>query len=306
MKLARIGLMAGATALASIAAGGLLAPASATPYTTVCASGCDYSTIQGAVDAASDGDFIAVSGPLTVSGTTTINKDVTVAGVPRAKVTQTADAITFRITGTGATLSNLEITSQAAVADEFVQVGANDVSLLGNTIHGPEQAGPMSGWVTNRGLVTQPSISGFTAIGNTIYSVRSGSYLNDNGTGTISYNTVYDTKGDFLIADANFAFTGNRPGDLSKRSEWSFVIFPGTDPSRYTDLAALSAANNHLSAWDQRVDGAKKVIVAPLATDDCKNSGWQKMQPAFRNQGLCVASVNAYDDHRGGDSRFEN
>ena len=32
------------------------------------------------------------------------------------------------------------------------------------------------------------------------------------GRGTIAGNTVYDTKGDFLIDNANFTFRGNRSG----------------------------------------------------------------------------------------------
>lgn len=294
MKLARAGLLTGVTA-ATIAVGGLVSPASATELTTVCATGCDYSTIQGAVDAAANGDIIVVKGPLTVAGQTTIDKDVTVLGSWHAKVTQTADAVTFLITADGASLGNLEITSDTPKAAEFVQVGADDVTLWGNRIHGPAQPLPMSSWVTNRGFVTQGAITGFKAFGNTIYSVRSGSYLNPNGSGTIAYNTMYDTKGDFLIDNANVRFTGNRAGDPRKPSEWSFVIFPGTDASRYTDLAALSAANNHMSAWDQRTG---EQIVAPQTADDCKDGGWKDMKPAFRNQGQCVASVNGGGHHR--------
>src|SRR4051812_7173629 len=80
MKLARAGLLAGGTTVTTFALAGLFVPASAAESATVCATGCDYTTVQDAVDAASNGDVITVRGPLTVSGTTTINKDVTVTG----------------------------------------------------------------------------------------------------------------------------------------------------------------------------------------------------------------------------------
>src|SRR4051812_39523647 len=89
MKLARAGLLAGGTTVTTFALAGLFVPASAAESATVCATGCDYTTIHAAVDAATDGDVVTVSGPLTVAGTTTINKDVTVTGAPGAKVTQT-------------------------------------------------------------------------------------------------------------------------------------------------------------------------------------------------------------------------
>jgi parallel beta-helix repeat protein len=147
----------------------------------------------------------------------------------------------------------------------------------------------MSSWVTNRGFVTQGSITGFTATGNTIHSVRSGAYLNGNGTGTIADNTVYDTKGDFLVADADFTFTGNRSGDPAQPSEWGFVIFATTDSSRYTDVAALGSANNQMTVWDQR---SGETYVVPLSAADCKGGAWKNRNPEFENQGQCMRFLN--------------
>jgi hypothetical protein len=289
MKLTRVALAATIMTTGTLAAGGLAAPATAAQTASVCSADCDFSTIQDAVDAAADGDTIRVTGPLSVAGTTTINKDVTVTGGPGAVVTQTADAITFLLNADGATLSHLTITSDTPKAREFVQIGADDVTLAGNTIFGPEQTLPMSGWVGNRGFVTQGSISGLSVTGNTIYSLRSGAYLNPNGTGTIAGNTFYDTKGDFLIDNANFSFRDNRSGDPSQPSEWGFVIFGGTAGARYAEVSALSTANNHMTVWDQRT-GEKYVV--PVAAADCKDSGWKNRNPEFRNQGQCVKFVN--------------
>ncbi|MGY1703525.1 right-handed parallel beta-helix repeat-containing protein [Geodermatophilus sp. SYSU D00697] len=289
-KRARAALLTAGLTAGVVALGGVVSPAGAAEPTTVCATGCDHTTIQAAVNAAEAGDHITVSGHLTVSGTTTINKDVTVTGLDGATVTQTATAITFLINGAGATLSDLTITSDKPYAREFVQIGANDVTLDGNTIYGPEQTTPMDKWVSNRGFVTQGSITGFSATGNTIHSMRSGAYLNPRSGGTISDNTLYDTKGDFLIDNADFTFVGNRPGDLTARSEWTFVVFPTTDPALYTDLAALSQANHGMTVVDQRTGES---YVVPLTADDCKDGGYKDLDPGFRNQGQCVKSVTA-------------
>lgn len=291
MKHPRPASLAIALTAGTLALGGLATPALAADAdpSTVCAEGCDYETIQAAVDAAAAGDVIEVTGDLTVAGTTTIDEDVTVTGAPGVTVTQTATAITFLITGDGATLSGLTITSDTPKAREFVQIGADDVTLADTTIYGPDQALPMSGWVGNRGFVTQGGIEGLTVAGNTFHSMRSGAYLNPNGTGEITGNTLYNTKGDFLIDNAAFTFTDNRAGDPNQRSEWGFVVFEGTAKDRYPSMAKLSAANNGMSAWDQRT-GTK--FVAPLVADDCKDGGWKKLDPGFKNQGQCIKFVN--------------
>jgi hypothetical protein len=261
--------------------------ASAASLHSVCETGCEYSTLQSAIDASNAGDTIEVRGDLLVVGTTTVNKDVTISGAPGVTLTQTVRAVTVQMSATGSTLTGLTITSDQPYAAEFVQVGANDVTVSNNTIHGPGQALPMSSWVANRAVVTQGGINGLNLTDNTIHSLRSGAYLNPNGSGTIDGNTLYNTKGDFLIDNANFTFQDNQPGNTGQRSEWGFVIFANTSPDRYPSLTALSAANNYMTAWDQRT-GEK--FVAPQSPDDCKNGGWKTFtNPAFTNQGLCIA-----------------
>ena len=274
---------------AGFAGAGIAAPAaSAAALHSVCAEGCSFTSLQSAVDASQPGDTIRVEGDLAVSGTTTVNKAVTLTGTSGATLTQTSNAITILMAAAGSSLTGLTITSDVPYAREFVQVGAADVTISGNTIHGPAQALPMSGWTGNRAVVTQGSITNLTLSGNTFHSLRSGAYLNPNGSGLIEGNTVYNTKGDFLIDNANFTFTGNQRGDASKPSEWGFVVFANTSADRYPSMTALSSANNGMSAWDQRT-GEK--AVAPLTAGDCKDGGWKTFSPAFSNQGQCVKST---------------
>ena len=293
MKHPRAARLAIALSVGTVGLGGLATPALADEGSvhTVCAPAgtCDFDTIQEAVTGASAGDTIEVTSDLTVAGTTTINKGVTVTGAPGATVTQTKSAITFMISGDDATLSDLTITSDVPYVAEFVQIGADDVTLSGNTIFGPAQALPMSGWVGNRGFVTQGGISGLEVTDNTLHSMRSGAYLNPNGTGEINGNTLSNTKGDFLIDNADFTFTGNRAGNPGKPSEWGFVVFANTAADRYPSMVELSSDNNDMSAWDQR-SGEK--VVRPVAAADCKDKGWKDFQPEFKNQGQCIKFVN--------------
>jgi hypothetical protein len=275
---------------ASLATAAFAAPAASAATTLpVCNAGCTYSSLQSAVDAAQPGDTIQVQGDLTVAGTTRVDEDVTIAGTAGATVTQTADAITFLMAASGSSLSGLTVTSDKPYPKEFVQIGADGVTVEGSTIYGPAQAGPMSGWVGNRGVVTQGGVTGLSVTGNTFHSLRSGAYLNPDGSGTIAGNTVYNTKGDFLIHNANFTFEDNRRGPAAQPSEWGFVVFAATAPERYPSMAALSAANNNMTAWDQR-DGEK--VVTPQTAGNCRNDGWWTYTtPAFDNQGQCIKFV---------------
>ncbi len=274
---------------AGFAGAGFAAPtASAAALHSVCAEGCSYASVQSAVDASQPGDTIQVQGALTVSGTTTVNKDVTITGATGASLTQTSNSITVLMAAAGSSLTGLTITSDVPYPKEFIQIGAADVSVSGNTIYGPSQPLPMSSWTGNRAIVTQGGITGLALSGNTFHSLRSGAYLNPNGSGLIEGNTVYNTKGDFLIDNADFTFEANRPG--AQPSEWGFVVFANTSADRYPSMAALSADNNHMSAWDQR-SGEK--VVAPRSASDCKAGGWMSFTPAFKNQGQCVKFTNA-------------
>jgi hypothetical protein len=279
----------GLAALAVVAVPLVAPTAQAAETRTVCTSGCDFTTISAAVTAAVAGDTIQVVGALSTTGTTNINKAVTVTGASGASVTQTSSAITFLLSAAGSSLTNLTITSNAPYAREFVQVGASNVSVTGNTIYGPAQPLPMSGWVGNRGLVTQGGISGLTFSNNTLHSMRSGAYLNPNGTGTISNNTLYNTKGDFLIDNSGFTFNGNKAGDSTKPSEWSFVIFAGTNAALYTDIKALSRANNYMTVWDQRDN---ETYVGPAFND------LRALMQSYVNAGRLSAKVFASLDDR--------
>lgn len=69
----RYGIVAGLTLALGLAA----APAQAAETHTVCAAGCEFTTMAAAVAAAAPGDTVLVTEDLTVSATTSVNKNVT-------------------------------------------------------------------------------------------------------------------------------------------------------------------------------------------------------------------------------------
>ncbi len=305
MTIARA-LLAGAVVSAAVVVG-LPSVATAAEPITVCSSDCDYATIAAAVAAASAGDTVLITEDMSVSGKTTIGKAVTITAADGVVVTQTgANARIFEVppAGSGATIAGLELTSATLVKGEFIGInGADDVTIESNTIFGPEQQGPMSGWVTNRAW-TNNNVSGLTVTGNTFHTLRTGGYV-DGGSGVLSDNVIYNTKGDYLLGEqADFEITGNSAGPAGLASEWGIVIF-AVNETPY-DVQELGRANNCLTIWDQATgetfgaqnghgdcDGDGVTDTAPPAgKDECKKGGWATFNnPTFRNQGQCVSSV---------------
>ena len=99
-------------------------------------------------------------------------------GEPGAELILQAEIIPLLITGSGATVQGLTMTSDIPYAREFIQIGAPNVSLIGNTIYGPEQPPPMSDWTVNRAVVSQVNTAEVLLEGNTFYSLRTGMYIN--------------------------------------------------------------------------------------------------------------------------------
>ena len=294
----RYGIVAGLTLTLGLTA----APAQAAETHTVCAAGCDYTTMGAAVAAAAPGDTVLVTEDLTVSASTVVNKDITITGADDVTITRTGTSFNvFAIspTGDGATISDLTLTSATVVPGAAITInGADGVTIDGTTIYGPAQAGPMSTWVVNRAW-TNNTVSGLTVTGNTFHSLRTGGYI-DNGSGVITGNLTYNTKGDYLLDEqADFSFSGNA-GDPTQPSEWGIVIFAVNEVPY--DVQALGAANTCLTVWDQAtgetfVDGdcdGTNDTAPPTDKDACKQGGWATFNnPSFENQGRCVSYVAA-------------
>ena len=212
-----------------------------------------FGTISEGIAAVVAGGTVHVgSGTYIITTQINFNKaGATLLGEPGAELILQAEIIPLLITGSGATVQGLTMTSDIPYAREFIQIGAPNVSLIGNTIYGPEQPPPMSDWTVNRAVVSQVNTAEVLLEGNTFYSLRTGMYINPDTTGAINNNVVYNTKGGFLVDHAFTTFFGNSWG--TPPNEFDIVLLEGTtDGPPYDDIAQLSQDNNNATISDQR------------------------------------------------------
>ncbi len=211
-----------------------------------------FGTIAEGVNAVSEtGTVHILGGTYPITSQVVVNKQgVTLKGYPDTFIELQTAVVPFLVTGTGVTLEGLTITSNAPYAVEFIQISGSDHKLVDNIIYGPTQAGPSTGWVTNRGFVTQPGASNILVQNNVFYSLRQPAYLNPNSTGRIVYNVVYNTRG-FVIDSAIFVLSGNSWG--SPENAVDIALLAGTiTGAPYDPIADLSDNNSNASISDQR------------------------------------------------------
>lgn len=212
-----------------------------------------FGTITEGINAVAPGGTVHIgAGTYEVTAQINVNKaGITLLGEPGAQILLKAEIIPVLITGSNVTVQGLTMTSDVPYQSEFIQIGAPNVRIIGNTIFGPEQPPPMDNWVVNRAVVPQVNTQNILIEGNTFYSLRTGMYINPDTTGAINNNVVYNTKGGFLVDRAFTTFFGNSWG--TPPNEFDIVLLEGTTSGPpYDNLAQLSAENNDATISDQR------------------------------------------------------
>jgi len=211
-----------------------------------------FGTIQQGVTAVSPtGTVHILGGTYPITSQIVINKaGVTIKGYPNTLVILQVAVILFLVTGSGVTIDGLTITSDNPYAVEFIQLAGTDHKLVNNVIFGPPQAGPSTGWVVNRGFVTQGNVVDLIVQDNIFYSLRQPAYLNPNSTGHIVNNVVYNTRG-FVVDQAIFVFSGNSWGIPVNAVDIALLVGTITGPP-YDPLTALSTNNSAATISDQR------------------------------------------------------
>lgn len=207
---------------------------------------------EGLAAVAAGGTLNILAGTYPITTQININKQgLTVKGVAGTILMLQADIIPLLITADNTRIEGLTLTSETAYAKEFIQVGGDNTSLVGNTIYGPDQPLPMDNWVVNRAVVPQVSIQNLLVENNVFYSLRTGIYINPNVTGLISGNTIYNTKGGLLVDRALIVIDGNSWGIPA--NEFDIVLLAGTTTGPpYDDLTVLSENNDNATISDQR------------------------------------------------------
>lgn len=178
---------------------------------------------------------------------------ITLKGEPGTILLLQADLIPLLITASNVTVEGLTITSDIPYTAEFIQVAGGNTRIIGNTIFGPEQQLPMSSWIVNRAIVSQGNIPNLLVSNNTMYSLRTGLYINSNVTGMIAENVIYNTtKGGILIDGALIVIEGNSWSIPS--NEFDIVLLAGTTTGPpYDNVTLLSTTNSNATISDQRI-----------------------------------------------------
>ncbi len=212
-----------------------------------------FGTIQQGLTAVSPtGTVHILGGTYPITATMTVNKaGITIKGYPNTVILLQAAVIVFTVIGSGVTVDGLTVTSDNPYAVEFIQLGGANHRLVNNVIFGPPQAGPSTGWVVNRGFVTQISnMTNLIAQNNILYSLRQPAYFNPNTTGYIIDNVVYNTRG-FVVDGAVFVFSGNSWGSPENATDIALLPSAPVGPP-YDPVAELSANNSSAMIDDQR------------------------------------------------------
>jgi hypothetical protein len=145
------------------------------PTLTVCAEGCDFTTIQAAIDAAADGDVIEVADPVHTEQGIVVSGNVTIQG-----------------RGVDSTIVQAhEAREEASDRVFFVDVGATVVIREMTIRHGNPSECPMSGGgITNHGTLTLEYVA---VVDN---NASAGGGINNDGDLTIIGSTISDNVAD--------------------------------------------------------------------------------------------------------------
>lgn len=211
-----------------------------------------FATIQQGIAAVSPtGTVHVLTGTYPITTTVTVNKaNVTIRGYANTILLLQAAVIALLVTGTGVIVDGLTITSDLPYTVEFIQLAGSNHRLENCIIFGPPQAGPSTGWVVNRGFLTQSNVTNLIAVNNLLYSLRQAGYLNPNSTGTIMNIVVYNTRG-WVVDRAIFVFSDNSWGIPQNAVDIALLVGTPTG-APYDPTTALSQYNNSAMISDQR------------------------------------------------------
>lgn len=281
--------------------------AQAADIPVACTGSGDTALLQAAIDGASDGDNILVSGICVLDSGITVGKAVTLDGGGSAKIQVSGTGYRITMTTAGATLKGFDIekTDKTGVQD-IIYIAANNVTISNNKIHGQYVIGDGD---VSRAMITSGGYSGVTISNNEIYDLRQPAYISGVITGDITNNYTYRTKG-WVLEQGNMTFTGNTWGTGANANVYDIAILSSVSSSYYTDVPAMSAANNNAFIEDQRTSPALLTPVyvdasAPACTSDCgtARAPYNKIQDGIDRVipgGTVHVAAGTYQESKGG------
>lgn len=219
-----------------------------------------FPTIEQALAVVPTGGTVHVdnSGAYTVSSTITLNKaGVSLVGTELPVVHVSGGSVAFMVSATGITINGFSIQKDDKTTQAIIQIASSDTSILNNTISGQFVIGDAE---VSRAMVIQGSLTGLTIQGNTFVGLRQPAYVSGVTTGTVSGNHTARTKG-WVLEQGNLDFSNNTWGQGTDANVYDIAIIPSVSSTYYTDIPALSAANNGAFIEDQRTSPATLSVV---------------------------------------------
>lgn len=254
--------------------------------------------LQNAIDAAATGSTIVLNtGTYNLSSAININKAITLQGNNTIfLISGTGERV--NVTAPGVTIQNIEFhkTDKTGVQN-IVYIGASNTTIKNNNFHGQYVFGDGD---VSRALVVSGGLTGLLIEENTFYALRQPMYLSGPTTGNIINNFTDNTKG-FVLEGGDINFSGNTWGT----NVYDIAIL-GTAPlSAYTDIVAISSANNNAVIEDQRVAPAVlSVVYVDASTSNSSDLGgkyhpYSTITPAISrvvNGGKILVSAGTYEE----------
>lgn len=203
---------------------------------SIIVDGTGYATLQAAVNVAQDNATIQIQNDITIDSTVTVNRPVTITANKGVTVTASTTGDSFHLSN-GAALSGLTINLNTKARTQVVMMGSNS-TVENCTFTGQYNLGDGE---VSRALVVKAGAENIAITGNTFSHLRQPGYIN-NSSGTITNNTVDNTRGWVITGDATVSLTGNTFADNAVDI---CIISNNNDTNNYAGkTTALSSGNN--------------------------------------------------------------
>ena len=170
---------------------------------SIIVNGTGYATLQAAVNNAQDNATIQIQSDITIDNTITVNRPVTITANKGVTVEASSTGESFNLSN-GAALSGLTINLAAKTMDHIVMMDSNS-TVENCTFTGQYNLGDGE---VSRALVVKAGAENIAITGNTFSHLRQPGYIN-NSSGTITNNTVDNTRGWVITGDATVSLSGN-------------------------------------------------------------------------------------------------
>jgi len=229
-----------------------------------------FATLKDAVNAVAAGGTVNVAeGTYVITEVLTVNKDITIQGAGAGKTIIKVSDEQIKLTADGATLQDVEIEHTVDNNLSILYLQANNLTLKNLVVHGQWKR---SFSTVSRGIEAAGGMTGILIEDCTFYDLRQPGYLNRSQF-TIKNGYVYNTKG-WVLEGANVNFVNNTWGTGAEKNAVDIAILSVTPADLYTDLLAVSAANNGAVIHDQR-DGGGLTHVWVDANAPAGGNGYQ-------------------------------